>query len=217
MTLDQFVAAFPQYAFDFEAPMRSQERIYDSSELDNLPIELEPTRPYHAGSRGRPNPNQTRAHSQCAKCRRVLRNDFFYVPPSFRRKNMVHTNCRECAQQQNAERYSVHATIIRARRIVIWQYLAPSCAICGFSTHASALDMHHLTSKDFLIAELITAVTFTPGTRTIENLLREANKCVPLCSNCHRMLHAGVLTLPAQVSRPNYSLAALLKALRALD
>lgn len=48
------------------------------------------------------------------------------------------------------------------------------------STHASALDMHHLTSKDFLIAELITAVTFTPGTRTIENLLREATKCIPL-------------------------------------
>lgn len=217
MTIDEFTAAFPQYTFDFGASMRAQERVYDPFVLDGLPVMLEATHPYHAGSRGRPNLNQTRTHSQCAKCKRVLRNDMFYTPASSRRRNMVHTNCRECAQRLNAERYDMQAALIRDRRIVVWQYLAPSCAICGFDTHVSALDMHHLTSKDFLIADLITAVTFTPGTRTVENLLREASKCIPLCSNCHRMFHAGVIAIPDAMQRPDYSLADLLRRLRALE
>jgi hypothetical protein len=79
------------------------------------------------------------------------------------------------------------------------------------------MDMHHLSSKDFLISELITAATFTPGVKNIESLLREASKCIPLCSNCHRMLHAEVLALPERLARPDYSLAELLKAIQAVE
>lgn len=213
MTVDEFAVIYPQYAFDFSKSMKGQLRIHDPFRLDPLPLELEPTHPYHAGGRGRPNLNQSLTHSQCATCKRILRNDLFYVPPSQLRKNLVHTHCRDCTQQLNIDRYALNTRLIRARRITIWEFLAPSCAVCGFDTHVCALDMHHLSDKDFVIAELITAVTLSPGSLVLEKLLRESSRCIPLCSNCHRMLHAGVISLPDPLPRPQYKLSTLLTAL----
>ncbi|MCC6168736.1 MAG: hypothetical protein IT329_16060 [Caldilineaceae bacterium] len=214
MTVDEFTDAYPEFAFDFSKLIRDQTRILEPSVLEQLPMELMPTHPYQPGGRGRANPNQTLTHYQCATCLRVLRNDQFYTPPSKLRKNVLHTECRSCAQQANAHHYDASAKLIQSRRLTIWQFLAPSCTLCGFDKHTSALDMHHLGGKETTMAALITAVTFTPSSRNIEKLLREASRCIPLCSNCHRMLHAGVLSLPEQLPRPAYRLAELLKALR---
>jgi hypothetical protein len=214
MKVSQFAQNYPNYVFDFSAPIRDQKRIYDGAVLDQFPVELEPDEPYTPGGRGRPNRNQTLAHSQCATCQRVLRNDFFYTLPSMMKRNMVFSHCRECNQGKNAQRYDTRADAIRARRIVIWQYLAPRCASCGFDQHMSAMDMHHVENKDVEIANLITHVTLTLAVGRIEALLREAAKCVPLCSNCHRMLHAGAITLPTRADRPSYNIADLISRLK---
>jgi hypothetical protein len=214
MKISEFVQLYPLYEIDFTAQIREQKRIYDGVILDQLPVELEPAFPYYAGSRGRPNLNQTLAHSQCATCHRVLRNDFFYTLPSMVKKNVVFSHCRECNQQNNAIRYDMRADLIRARRKIIWQFLAPACAICGFDKHMSAMDIHHLEQKETQIAELITNVTLTMQVGKIEALLREAAKCVPLCSNCHRMLHAGVIEIPQDFKRASYRLVDLLAQLK---
>ena len=127
---------------------------------------------------------------------------------------MVFSHCRDCNQQLNASRYETKAEVIRTRRIVIWQYIAPRCAICSFNAHHSAMDMHHLGQKEGHIAELITRITLTLDVRHIEVLLREAAKCIPLCSNCHRMVHAQAIKPPANLSPPTYSLADLLTRLK---
>jgi len=58
------------------------------------------------------------------------------------------------------------------------------CAKCGFS-HPGALDFHHENreDKERNIVEMVTAGY------AIESIQKEIEKCIPLCSNCHRIHH----------------------------
>src|SRR5689334_20115727 len=207
MKISQFTQLHPEYELDFQMPIGDQSRIYEPLILDHLPSELEPDHPYSIGGRGRPNLNQTLTHSQCATCQRVLRNDFFYTLPSMMKKNVVFSHCRECSQSLNAGRYETRTELLRARRGILWLYLAPACAACGFDKHPSAMELHHPKHKEVQLQELITDVALTLDFGKIEALFREAAKCVPLCSNCHHMYHAGAINLPASPRLTNYRIA----------
>lgn len=61
--------------------------------------------------------------------------------------------------------------------------LSKGCAICGYDKCAAALDFHH-NGKDKTIG---TGQAF--GSRSLENVKKEIEKCDVLCSNCHRELH----------------------------
>ena len=65
------------------------------------------------------------------------------------------------------------------------------CAICG-EKDPCCLDFHHLdpSEKDF-------GVCNGKGL-SWERILREIEKCVVLCSNCHKKLHAGRASLVQQ-------------------
>lgn len=81
------------------------------------------------------------------------------------------------------------AKLVARRRQVIDGFRANGCALCD-EKEPCCMSAHHLDpqSKDFSI-----------GGRTsisIERLERELKKCVCLCENCHRKVHAGVLSLP---------------------
>lgn len=58
------------------------------------------------------------------------------------------------------------------------------CETCG-ETDIACLDFHHTDpeSKDISIARVVT------NGWSKERILTEINKCVVLCSNCHRKLH----------------------------
>ena len=60
------------------------------------------------------------------------------------------------------------------------------CRRCGYDRFIGALEFHHLDSdeKDFNIAQRWTV--------SKERLANEINKCVMLCSICHRELHGGL-------------------------
>lgn len=216
MKVSEFSDHYPQYKINFEEQLRLQPRVYEPWQLDQLPVELEADHPYREGGRGRPNLNQTLAHSQCATCHRVLRNDFFYTLPSMQKRNQIFPHCRECNQQRNAAQYESRSEIVRARRNVIWEFLAPRCAICGFDKHVAAMDLHGLDKSDAEILELINRATLTTHPGNLETLLREVANCVPLCSNCHRLLHAGVLPPPTENTRRRYRIADLLIRLNTL-
>jgi len=215
LTVNEFSLQYPHYRIDFSIPLGQQPRIYDVAALTHLPVELAPSHEYRSGGRGRPNLNQTLTHGQCKSCKKVLRNDFFYAPPSIMRRNGVFTHCLTCTQAVNADRYRTSSSAIRTRRILIWQYLAPRCTLCGFDQHVSAMDMHHIGNKEMEIATLITDVTFSPNSHRIEKLLREASHCIALCSNCHRMLHAGAIKADEITLQPlSYKLVELVNLLK---
>jgi hypothetical protein len=60
-----------------------------------------------------------------------------------------------------------------------------SCSVCG-EGDIDCLDFHHLdkTAKDINVAQVIEYGW------SKERILQEMDKCICLCSNCHRKLHA---------------------------
>lgn len=74
------------------------------------------------------------------------------------------------------------------------EYKGGKCVICGYKKYSGALDFHHLnpTKKDFGLS--------TRGlTRSWEKIKKEIDKCVLVCANCHRELHAGIAQLPKEI------------------
>ena len=69
-----------------------------------------------------------------------------------------------------------------------------SCSHCGCQPHTSALDYHHIddSQKKFGLSSIR---QFRTGEITLEAIKLEMLKCVLLCANCHRALHAGALKL----------------------
>jgi len=69
------------------------------------------------------------------------------------------------------------------RRIV--EYLGGKCQRCGLVDDPVVYDCHHLdpAKKDMRVSSLIRR------TKNWERILVEVDKCVLLCSNCHRKEH----------------------------
>jgi len=76
-------------------------------------------------------------------------------------------------------------------RLMAVSYKGGCCQICGYDRCIEALEFHHLdpTQKDF-------GISYKGYTRSWEKVKEEANKCILLCANCHREVHAGKLQLP---------------------
>ncbi len=68
------------------------------------------------------------------------------------------------------------------------------CYICGYGRCVEALEFHHLETeeKDFGISD-------RGYTRSWEKIKAELDKCILLCANCHREVHAG-LQLPRETA-----------------
>lgn len=65
------------------------------------------------------------------------------------------------------------------------------CCICGFDSFQEGLDFHHVNPKE---------KSFSFGsqapTKALEKQLEELRKCILVCANCHRGIHAGKILLP---------------------
>lgn len=60
-----------------------------------------------------------------------------------------------------------------------------TCVHCGYNKCLAALEFHHVdpTQKDFTISN---------DRFHLQDALKETQKCILLCSNCHKELHAGL-------------------------
>lgn len=68
------------------------------------------------------------------------------------------------------------------------------CQICGYGNCLEALDFHHIHPEE-------KTFNFNKGqTKSWDVNIEELKKCVLLCSNCHREVHAGIYTKPLQSS-----------------
>lgn len=65
------------------------------------------------------------------------------------------------------------------------EYKGGKCQICGYNRCQEALDFHHInqSEKDY---------TISGGTKSFETLKKEVDKCILVCANCHREIHAGI-------------------------
>lgn len=79
------------------------------------------------------------------------------------------------------------------------------CAICGYNKCIDALEFHHLDAKTKIssISQMYVKI------RKIEDILNEVKKCILLCSNCHKELHAGLAEI---TSIPSFNDSVFIKS-----
>ena len=81
----------------------------------------------------------------------------------------------------------------RKLKLLLLEYKGGKCIVCGYNKTPWAMDLHHVdeTKKEF-------SMSVRGLTRSWERLKKEADKCVLLCANCHREVHAGIAQLPKE-------------------
>ena len=62
------------------------------------------------------------------------------------------------------------------------------CVVCG-ENFPAALDFHHTGEKTANVSQV------SMRSWSIDRVVAEIDKCVLLCANCHRKVHAGFLSL----------------------
>jgi hypothetical protein len=71
------------------------------------------------------------------------------------------------------------------------------CQICFYDKCNSALEFHHIdpSQKEFSFGKIVA------NPIKLDSILNELDKCILLCANCHREVHAGISDLPETYSR----------------
>jgi hypothetical protein len=128
----------------------------------------------------------------CSKCKTEKEESEFFFKN--KKKNILHSCCKECKREidrisynenkndrKNKVRKLANETIIKVRKFFIEYKKTKKCEICGESRWY-VLDFHHIKDKDYNISGMIKR-------GSIELLVKELEKCIPVCANCHREIH----------------------------
>lgn len=70
------------------------------------------------------------------------------------------------------------------------EYKGGKCVLCGYHKCIDALDFHHLDE-----GKKVFGLSQRGITRSWTRVKTELDKCIIVCANCHREIHAGVLQL----------------------
>lgn len=99
--------------------------------------------------------------------------DFYYC------KSENRWRCKECRKDAVIDKR-------RRNKIELVKYKGGKCEICGYDRCIDALEFHHLNpeTKSFGIGN--------GDVRSLKRLKEEVDKCIMVCSNCHKELHAKI-------------------------
>ena len=132
----------------------------------------------------------------CTICKHLKQNSEF--SPSKQSLDGLYAHCKTCHNKTMRDRYHTNPKEKLedcARRRQILMDITDSiksvrgCYFCK-EKDSVCLDFHHINPsiKDSTIARLVTC-------KSREKMMTEIEKCIVICSNCHRKLHAGKLTI----------------------
>ena len=114
----------------------------------------------------------------CPHCKKEKSLDEFYK----RRGNQPSVYCKQCTgiqvitRQQNFKKQCL-------------DYKGSKCLSCGYNNYQGALEFHHLdpNEKEFQLSS-VRHNSFN------EKIKKELDKCILLCSNCHKEIHGGLIS-----------------------
>ena len=112
---------------------------------------------------------------KCPQCNVIkeLNLNNFYI----RANQTFHTWCKICNNKISKEKQ-------KQLKIQAVKYKGGKCSICNYNKYIGALEFHHLnpSEKEFSISDL--------RTYSWDVVKNELDKCICLCSNCHREIHS---------------------------
>ena len=97
-------------------------------------------------------------------------------------------------KQTEEERKALNVFYVTNRRKKVKKkavdYKGGKCEICGYNKCIEALEFHHKdpSKKDFSLGA-------KGHSRSWDRVKEEIEKCVLLCSNCHREIHAKIIEM----------------------
>lgn len=116
----------------------------------------------------------------CPKCKNIKNRKEFY-----QRRNINGSSvyCKTCTNLQTVERQQTFK-----KKCV--EYKGGFCSVCGYKKYFGALELHHTNpnEKEFTFSRS----KLLAFDKTITD---ELDKCILLCSNCHREIHAKLKRL----------------------
>jgi hypothetical protein len=136
---------------------------------------------------------------RCKCCGRELPvDDFNYWN---KEKGSRMSICKECEHEKSKAKRDYKKNLLIELKEV-------GCCVCG-EKDPVCLDFHHYDSseKEFNVSQALM--------KTLPDMITEASKCVIVCSNCHRKIHAGTVNIEDFISRHEYEYRKKLFALYA--
>ena len=135
---------------------------------------------------------------KCSKCNQIKSLTEFRFHN--KRENVLQTQCKQCCKVDGKKHYRHNKELyvnraIKRNKTVYERYQAfkstLECQCCGES-FAACLEFHHVdpNSKEDELANM--------ARQSWKRFAKELDKCVCVCANCHRKIHAGALTLTLQ-------------------
>ncbi len=108
----------------------------------------------------------------CSMCNKKKESSDFYNKTATRKQS----SCKSCFNVYCIERW-------RQRKKDAIKYMGEKCIDCKKTYHYSVYDFHHVDGKDYSWTKL--------RLKSWKTIIKELNRCVLLCSNCHRTRHYG--------------------------
>ena len=101
-------------------------------------------------------------------------------------EHALHVNGRVKCKKCNVEAVMKSKRSIKDKAI---DHKGGSCEICEYNKCNEALEFHHLdpNAKDFGIGD--------GNYRSWRKVKIELDKCIMVCANCHREVHAGLIEI----------------------
>lgn len=114
----------------------------------------------------------------CGKCRQIKSKTEFYSG----KKNKLLSYCISC-------KHNYYKNKRKNFKTQIVELKGGKCINCGYNKCFAALDLHHISPKEKEFSFNRSNLSLSP------KILKELEKCILLCSNCHREIHNGCLKI----------------------
>lgn len=102
-----------------------------------------------------------------------------------------------CQRRWYSRNKETHIKNVYKRKTALRRWMSDfrktlKCSVCPESEYC-CIDLHHLDpdKKDFAL----TGKNVSDMSK--ERIIEEILKCVPVCSNCHRKIHKGIINAPS--------------------